>query len=509
MLLKTTMMSEEDYRSFARPAVMDSLRRMLRFYNLESTAEIFYNGNNEIAKLVGSNNSDRVYTNQYTDGIFRNKLFVVAEFEDSPFNSGYSNQRREMTERPVWMNDDEKPMMVYPSYAGRVVNVSLVAHFNSSKLADQFRRRVNRAQAQQVVDMNFSATGHMVFNNSIIALFMNIHKLLVKNDPATPEFGEWFAKYRRVPFANISDPSNKNPRLVVPIRLDEVGIIFKEPIVSQARKAEIYGKYEVEIGYKFHFPEFVGWEIEYPINVYQDEIDAAWIPKPDEGFTQRFNIRVNPEMAMGKALTDTRKYQAPYYLKLPNHDPWVMPGGDWIQPVVQARLNVKNTTDPQVLGNIFEIPGFKWNERVKQYILRRRNIIFDQFFSPFWVTVWSEDLRVMSSRLSMDETGLVTLKDQVNFKNKYRLVVCIDHAVRDYFPSFWDDLLLNPEDEAILPTLFQGFDWRNLPKPWAAYPHIIRKGIHKGRGLPPNDFNRYMMELGLNAHLLEVIDDVV
>ena len=115
----------------------------------------------------------------------------------------------------------------------------------------------------------------------------------------------------------------------------------------------------------------------------------------------------------------------------------------------------------------------------------------------------------MSSRLSMDTTGLVTLRDQVNFKNKYRLVVCIDHAVRDYFPSFWDDLLQNPEDEAILPTLFQGFDWPNLPKPWAAYPDIIRKGIHKGRGLPPTDFNRYMMQMGLNAHLLEVVDDVI
>lgn len=509
MLLKSTTMSEEAYRSFARPAVYDSLRRMLRYYGLESTAEIYYNGRNEIAKLIGSNNGDRLYTDQHTDGMFRNKLFVVAEFEDSPFNNGYSNQRREMTERPVWMNDDPKPMMVYPCLAGGMVNVSVIAHFNSSKLADQFRNRINRLQSQQVVDMNFSATGHMVFNNSLLELMLNIHTLLTKNDPQTPAFGDWFAKYRRVPFANISDDANKNPRLVVPIRLDEVGIMFKEPTVSKARNADTYGKYEVEIGYKFYFPEFVGWECEYPINVYQDEIDAKWIPRPEEGFKQRFNIRVNPEMAMGKALTDTRKFQAPYYLKLPAHDPWVMPGGDWIQPVVQARLNVKDTMDSQVLGNIFEIPGFKWNERVKQYILRRRNIIFDQFFSPFWVTVWSEDLRVMSVRLSMDETGIVSLKDQVNFKNKYRLVVCIDHAVRDYFPSFWDDLLQNPEDEAILPTLFQGFDWRNLPKPWAASPHIIRAGIDKGRGLPPNDFNRYMMEMGLNAHLLEVLDDVV
>lgn len=509
MLLKTTMMSEEDYRSFSRPAVYDSLRRMLKFYGLESTAEIYYNGRNEIAKLIGSNTED-ARQDLYTDGIFRNKLFVVAEFEDSPFNSGYGNQRREMTERPVWMSADPKPMMMYPSFSGRVINVSVIAHFNSMKSADQFRRRINRAQASQVVDFNFSATVHMVVNNSILAMMHNVHRLLVKNsDPDTPaDFGEWFAKYRCVPFMNIADPAGNNPRLVVPMRLDNIGISFKEPTVKQTRNADTYGKYEVELSYMFHFQEFVGWELEYPLNVYQDEIDQAWIPRPDEGFLQKFNVRVNPEMSMGKALTDTRKYHAPYYLKLPLHDPWGMPGCDWVQPVLQVRLTVKDVPQ-QTLGSIFEIPGFRWNERVKAYILRRRDIVFLQFKSPFLVTVWSEDLQVLPERLSMDENGVVSISDQVNMKNKYRMVVSIDHAVRDYLPSFWDDLLKNPDDEAILPTLFPGFDWSQLEKPWAHHPDTIRRGIHKGRGLPGAWFNGYMMRMGLNAYLIEDVRDVV
>lgn len=510
MLLKTTMMSEEDYRTFSRPAVYDSLRRMLKFYGLESTAQIYYNGRNEIAKLIGSDAGEGARSDLYTDGTFRNKLFVVAEFEDSPFNSGYGNQRREITERPVWMHSDPKPMMMYPSFSGRAINVSVVAHFNSMKSADQFRRRINRAQAAQVVDFNFSATVHMVVNNSVIAMMANVHRLLVKNqDPNTPvEFGDWFAKYRRVPFMHVADAAGNNPRLVVPMRLDNIGITFKEPTVKQSRNADVYGKYEVELSYMFHFQEFVGWELEYPLNVYQDEIDPEWIGRPDAGFTQKFNVRVNPEMSMGKALTDTRKYQAPYYLKLPLHDPWVMPSSDWIQPVLQVRLTVKDEPQ-QVLGNIFEIPGFRWNDRVKAYILRRRDIIFLQFKSPFLVTVWSEDLQVLPERLTMDENGVVSISAQVNMKNKYRMLVCIDHAVRDYLESFWDDLQNNPDDEAILPTLFPGFDWPQLEKPWANHADTIRRGIHKGRGLPGEWFNAYMMNMGLNAYLIEDVRDVV
>ena len=508
MLIKSTMMAEEDYRSFSRPAVYDSLRRMLKFYGLESTAEIFYNGRNEIAKLVGSNASDQIRTNNYTDGIFRNKIFIVPEFEEIDFNSGYSNQRREMTERPVWMNDDPKPMMMYPSFSGGKVTVNVVAHFNSQKSADQFRKRINRAQSQQVVDINFSATVHMVVNNSIVAMMNNIHSLLVKNEPTTPEFGDWFAKYKKAPFLYVSDAANNNTRLVVPMRLDEIGIQFKQPQVVTPQKTDIYGKYEVQLAYFFYLPEFVGWEMEYPINVYQDEINSLWIPRPDAGFKQKFNVRTNPEMTMGKALTDTRKYQAPYYMKLPEHDPWVMPGLEWIQPVLQVRLRLEDKQD-QILGNVFEIGGFKWNTKAKAFILRRRDIIFEQFHSPFWFTVWSEDLRVDSSRLSMDENGVISMSGDVNMKNKYRIVACIDHAVRDYYPSFWDDLLRNPDDEAILPTLFPGFNWSALPKPWAAHDDAIRKGIDKGRGLPATEFNRYMQVMGLNAYLIEDTRNVI
>jgi len=123
--------------------------------------------------------------------------------------------------------------------------------------------------------------------------------------------------------------------------------------------------------------------------------------------------------------------------------------------------------------------------------------------------VWSEDLQVMPDRLTMAEDGTVSLSGDVNMKNKYRMVVSIDHAVRDYLESFWDDLQNNPEDEAILPTLFPGFEWPALEKPWANHANIIRRGIHKGRGLPGEWWNSYMMEMGLNAYLIEDVRDVI
>lgn len=507
MLLKATVQSEEDYKTVTRPAVYDSLRRMLKFYGLESTAEIFYNGNNEIAKLVGSNTSDQIRTNLYTDGVFRNKLFVKAEFEETNFNSGFSNQRREMTERPVWMTKHREPSMIYPSLSGLIVNVSVIANFNSKKLADQFERRINRAQSEQAVAFNFSAVVHLPVNNTIVAMMHNLYRLYLKNEPDTTPatFSDWFKQYHKVPFVYVSDESGKNPRLAVPMSLDEIGIYFKEARIRKSRNADVFGKYEVELSYFFYFHEFVGWELQYPLSIYQDDIDALWIPRPDDGFKKKFNIRVNPEYSFGRHISGTRTGTGPDYIRLPDHDPWKFTGGDWLQPIVQVRLKIADQ-EVQQLGNIFEIPGLIWNEQIKNYITRRRDVVFTQSKSPFYITVWSEDIQVLPERLSMDENGMVTLLTRPNMQNRYRLVVVCDFAVRDYFDSFWTDLMHNPDDEAMLPGLFPGFDWADLPKPWSQYSRDICKGINKGRGLKDLDFNRYMASLGLNAYLF--IEDV-
>lgn len=507
MILKTSVPSEEDYRSFVRPAVLDSLRQMLKFYGLESTAQIYYNGHDEVAKLIGANATDKYRSDIFTDGVMRNKLFVVAEFEPHEFNSGNANQRREMTERAVWMDTQEKPMIIYPGFTGSVVRVGVIAGFNSDKLAKQFVRRINYQQSQQITDMNFSATVHLGLNPAIVELIHHIHGLWKKNDPTTPELGEWFSARCRAPFTTISNAAGKHQRLVTPMKLSNIGIMFAEPTVAQSRKADIMGKWEVQLNYSFFFPEFTHWELEYPLNVYQDEIDQKWIPRPQKQHTDRFEVKVAPEMAFIQPFTEVRDQQAPYFLRLPEHDPWAMRKQAWVQPIIQARLKLQDV-ESQVLCNIFEIPGFKWNEQIKRYMLRRHKTITYQFFSPFLVQVFSDDMAVSPEQIVMDENGVVTLTRPPTMQNTYRIVITLDYAIRDYLPSFWEDLEAHPEDWALMPAIFVWYRWDKLPRPWGHHVYQILKEIDKGRGLPGWNFNNYMMELGLQAHRLNILEKV-
>lgn len=501
-MLNTFVDAEEEYNTFFRPAVYDSLRQVLKFYGLESTAQIIYNGEVEIGRMVGVNATDNPRANRFTDGVYRNKIFIVPEIEPHEFNSGFSNQRRMETELPTWSDGGKLPLLLTPSFEGRRVRVGVVANFTGRQEAKAFVNRINRLQANQGVAFNFSANVHMVINPEIIEFFKVIHGLLVKGDPTTPSLPDWFNKGCKAPIDTVSNVAGKLKRMVALAKLDNIGIYFEEPQIKLSRKAEIFGKYEVELGYTFYFQEFLGWELEYPLNVYQAEIPATFIPEPQEKHVERFNRRVAPEVAFAKSFGfPDRSVQAPYYLKLPAHDPWAWKMQAWLQPIIQARLALQ-AVESQVLCNIFDIPGFEWNAEVKAYMLRRHKYATIHNESPFLIQVFSNDQRVHAPRLSMDTEGFVTLTGVPLLTNTYRIVVVLNWAIRDYSDAFWEDMRNNPASRPVMESIFPNYDWEQFPGPWIDYLDQVRRDIAKGYGEFPPRINTYTMNHEVRPYYL-------
>lgn len=499
-MLKTFIESEEDYNSFFRPAILDSLRATLRFYNLQSAAQIYYNGESEVARLVGSGSTDGDRAARFTDGIFRNKVFVTTEVEPHEFNSGFSNQRRMSTELPVWSDDAELPLILTPSFEGREVKVNVVANFNSRINAQQFVNRINRLQSNQAVAFNFSATVHMVMNPGIVDFFKTVHAMLLKANPEFMKLEEWFEKGCQMPMTIISNEANNHRRNVFPMRLDNIGIYFEEPRVRLSRKGDVLGRYEVELTYKFFFQEFIGWELDFPLMVYQEEIPAIYVPRVQAKYKENFNRRVAPEVAFARDIGfPDRAIQSPYYVKLPEHDPWACPAMPWLQPVIQARLQVLQ--EPvQILCNIFnDLPDYKWNDKVKAYMCRRHEWAFWPSQTPFPVQVYCGDQRISPRELSMDDKGTVMLLRAPDLKKTYRIVVLLDWAIRDYSDAFWSDLREHRDEWSLVESIFPGYDWNQFEGDWVNYLYEVRRDIAKGYGVPQRVFNTYMMNAGINA----------
>lgn len=496
-MLKTFIATEENYDAYLRPAIYDSIKAVLGFYKLDSAANIYYNGQNEIAKLVGTNLSDGENAERYTDGIFRNKVFIVPEVERSEF----WNNRREQVEAPVLHDGGGLPLALYPSFENKKVTVKVVAMFNTQIEAEQMRARINRQRENQVVDFNFSPINHMVVNPAIVDFFSSIYDMLKKWQPDMAEPNDWLNALWTRPYRVVTNVKGEHARVVIPLKSQNIGIQFAEAFISRTNKSATYGRYEVEFNYSFYFNDFMGWELEFPLMVYQDEIPEQYIPRPQVGYTNPNDYPAAPEI---EAIRELDKYmtsaQSPYYLKLPEHDPWAWPFHAWIQPVVQARLSM-DPVDSQVLCNIFtDIPQFQWSEDIKAYMLRRHHYAFSHYDTPFLLQFFENDQLIDPSHLSMDENGVVTFHKAPNLRATYRLVITLDYAIRDYSEAFWDDLAMNPLAWNIMPKIFNWFDWASAPRPLDQNIWFLKKHIDKGWGKWGRPFNIYECEFGLFAH---------
>lgn len=497
MFLNTFIPSQETYANYTRPMTYESIRRVLRFYGLEGSRQVFYTGESEIAKLVGSDSTDGLRGDLFTDGVFREKIFCNVSHDRSEFNSGFSNSRRMITEQPTW-RDSDTGLMVTPAFEGRVCRVELNCFFPSRVKAQQFVNTLSRLQANQIVDFNFEATVHMVFNEGILGLIEHIHTLKAKWEPTLPVLEEWFVAAAQQPLTTIMNKAGNNHSLAVPFKIQNLGIQFSEPQISLARKSELFGKYEVSIPYSYHFQEFIGWEVQYPLNIYQDEIDEAFIPRKEEGQVP-FTPRCNVELAQAKEIWKVHTDVQPYYVVLPDHDPWKMEAQRFELPVVQARLSVEDAPE-QVLCNFFEIEEFTWHPALKSYILRNRAKLFNMTSSPLIVRIYSGDIMILDTQLSMTETGDIILNRPPTMKNMHRLVVSLNYGVRDWPDSFWSDIDNHPEDRGVLDVLYPWFDWSKFPDNLLGNANQIKELINQGDGLVYYPWSRYMLGLGLYAH---------
>lgn len=514
-MLKTNIAAAEKYRNALRPAILDSVREVLNFYGVESAAQIYLNGENETAKLIGTDADSGLRGDLYTDGVFRNKVFVVAETQQHDFNSVQTNNRTTITEQPVWHHTPTKTMLV-PVFESRVVNVELNSHFTSRAAADQFVDRINYQRSQQMVDFNFSATIHLPVNHGIVAFFEHLHTLLTDTGGTVDDLGTWFGKFCRTPFTMITNVAGKEPLLAVPMKLNNIGIQFQEPRVRLAQKGEILGKYEVGFAYSFYYQVFSGWDLEYPLEVNQKEIDAIYIPAIRPNHSQYFDQRVAPETAMGRQISsNNQQIQTPYYLRLPAHDQWAPPFRRWMTPLIQARVEVQNLPQ-QLLFNLNDLNGeVQWQPDMIRYIKRRYAKAFSHHDTPFLFTVWSGDLPVLPEQLEMDENQNITFYRHPTMENTHHFVLNFDYAIQDYSQDFWDDLKQHPEDWSILPPLFPWYPWDQwdekdkcgnvinpqFPPSWVPHLPDIIKDIDMGDGNGQGkDFNRYENILDIIAY---------
>lgn len=467
-MIKTTVLAGETYRSTTRPAIFASIKRLLDLYSLDDSL-IYYNGETEISKLVGSLNTDKRGSDNYTDLKNINKLFVLAKVEYSEFNSMYGNSYRQRTHTSVW-KDDETLTDITPQYEGRKVEVDINKHFRTRQEAVNFVNKLNTATTTQLADFTFDADIHYPINYSIIDLLTEIYNRLVcggKIDSCEINFGKWFSDNCLVPYTVISNIIGNNKIPVIPRRIEETILQMNSPTVEQIVKGEYSGRFEVSFSYNFYWQEFIGWELTYPLMVYQKIIPEKYIPMPvkEHNRSQAANRFLENSYMQDIRFGNSKSLHSPYYDKIPSYDPYTAPYQNFLTPKLQITLTVEDVPE-QILLNLKEIPNYSWNPFYLYYLIKYRSRMLILNKSPIHFKVFSGDVQILNSDLTIDDEGNVWLLRNPFMKNQHTFVMYVNYAIRDWDDDAVDDIINFPDDSSvILPDIMPWYRWPDYLNP--------------------------------------------
>lgn len=467
----------ETYRSTTRPAILDSIYSVLEYYQVrEKDLLVYLNGEATDARPMYSSHEDPSRSGQFTDFIYRNKLFAIAEVVTTDFNSGYGNLGRQINNVPLWEDKDTRTHLT-PIFEGRKINVDCNVMFNTRQQAMNFRNRLQRIYDLQGANPWFRAHIHYPVPYEFMMLAGHLQQLSIGGGYSSPEttYPDWFLERCTVPTSIATNAVGNHPIFAMKRRIENSEIILEEPTLALTQKnGEVLGKYEVSFRYTFYWQELINWQVSYPIMVKQQPISSDFIVTPYQEEGEKYSPFKFFELQAGdniKGFDGTKVYE---YARYPLYDPWFPPSNyDRVEPKVIVNFTLSDV-DEQLLFNIKDIPEMEWNPIILAFILKYHDLITVRSNLVLWLQLYSDDIPVLQEDVVLDANGNLTLLRKPVIENNYRMVLNID-GMLGLLTDEGKDLIMSDDDyrNVVLPEIFPWWKWNKelaatVTGPWGS-----------------------------------------
>lgn len=491
--------SQETYKIHLRPAIYQSLATVLEYFNIHQKHKIYFNGEGEVSKLIGG-----LYNSKRGDDIdsdlgYDDKIFVEVEIDYGGFNDELDSENKGgQTVPPLWV-DPITGSMIRPVYTGRRVDVTINKFFKDRTTAQTFHRNIRSGLLQSNLISTFDVNTHYPIPMSLLECYQDVYKRLLNGKAVDEENGKnflsWFRGNSTVETDIISNIVGNNNCLVFLQQNADNGMNYGPVNFAQVNKGRYIGQFEVSWTYSFFWNEHTKWSLEYPIQVFQQQMPGKWIPDQHERSLIRPPSNRFLESTFARAVFGAGIPTNPFYHVLPNQDNWRPPTESWLSPQLQILVNMEDVQGEQVILNIKDIHGFTWDEKFLKYILQHHTKVTRRHRSPLNFKVWSNNTQVLESQIELRENGDLVITRPPTLSNIYRVVFSLDYALRQYTDDgVWDILDDGEYGRWIIDTLFPG---NKLPDTW---PHggwndwiEIHNKIEVGDGPEIDYFSTYMM----------------
>lgn len=463
-MFKVDVPASEVYRISTRPAILKSLATIIEYFNIPKNHKVYFNGEAEVSKLLGGLYNSKRGDDKNTDLGYDDKIFVELDDDYSGYNDELDSESKSTPTTPHMWYDPITNAMIRPVYQNRKYTITINKYFKDRLTAKTFHNKIRSGSLSSHQNNMFDMNTHYPIPWRILECFQSIYKKQltagIYTEGPDVNFIKWFRYFATVPTDIISNLIGNNDTLVFNQQVANTGIEFGEVNFAKVSKGAFIGKYEVSWTYSFYWNEHVKWEVQYPIQVYQQPMEQDWIPEVFEQNkmdlpSNRFMESKLAALIFGDKLIDTVGYVA-----LPVQDNWRPPNVNWLSPQLQVLLTVTNDPE-QVLLNITSLNGFNWEPNFLKWILKYYNKVTTRHRSPLNFKVYSDNTEVAEEQLTLRENGDLVLLRPPSLSNIYRIVFSLDYALRLYSDDCINDIVTDTEwGRWIIEQLFPSY---NIP----------------------------------------------
>lgn len=468
-MFKVRIPSQETYKIHTRPVIFQSLATVLEYFQIHQKHKIFFNGEAEVSKLIGGFYNSKSRDDVDTDVGYDDKIFIELEEDEAGFNDELDSEQMGGQTTPLMWEDPLTKSSIRPVFSGRRYRITINKFFKDRVTAKTFRNGIRSALLNAHVNTLFDADVHYPIPASVLLCYQDVYKRLVNAGKVVDDNGHnfltWFRSCSQVPTDIISNIAGQNDCLVFLQPSVENGIDYDQVNLAQVVKGQYIGQFEVSWTYSFHWNEHVKWEIEYPIQVYQQVMKEEWLPDVPVQNVYEPAPRRFMESSFGRAIFGNNKPIAPFYHVLPRQDNWRSPVISWLNPQLQILVSMEDV-DEQVVINIKDIHGFTWDDRFLFYIMKYHNKVTTRHRNPMSFKLFSDNTEVLEGQYELRSNGDLVLLRKPTMGAIYRLVFSIDYALRLYDDDCIHDLITDPDyGKWIIGVIFPFYP---LPPDWGS-----------------------------------------
>ena len=189
---------------------------------------------------------------------------------------------------------------------------------------------------------------------------------------------------------------------------------------------EEYGQYKIDFDYAILYDKPISILSKFPILIYNSLIDEKF------RLTERLDD-VHPHAEYGRSLNATDKVVNPRktlkplsnfdFLTIPKEDvPLILPKPPRFVTRLFSTIVVVDDLDRKELFNLNDIPGIKFKDEVRDFIISEGEYVGTLLKSIFYIELFEDFNKISTNKIVVDKEGNLRTTEDMNIKKTYRVM---------------------------------------------------------------------------------------